>query len=111
MMKKLITAVIVLTSTSAWGSPIDWSQAELVAQRFSESAAMQHVLPQQWLRVERMGESATHGYAPFYVFNRADGNGFVIVAGDDAAPSVLGYSTQGSFGDPVPLWTDWRIPG
>ena len=97
MMKKLITAVIVLTSTSAWGSPIDWSQAELVAQRFSESAAMQHVLPQQWLRVERMGESATHGYAPFYVFNRADGNGFVIVAGDDAAPSVLGYSTQGSF--------------
>lgn len=32
---------------------------------------------------------------PYYVFNDTD-QGFVIIAGDDAVPSVLGYSAQGS---------------
>lgn len=33
----------------------------------------------------------------FYVFNRTDGNGFVIVAGDDVALPILGYSYANSF--------------
>ena len=32
---------------------------------------------------------------PYYVFNDTD-RGFVIISGDDATPSVLGYSLQGS---------------
>ena len=35
------------------------------------------------------------GAQPYYVFNDTE-QGFVIISGDDAAPSVLGYSTQGS---------------
>lgn len=34
-------------------------------------------------------------YAPYYIFNNEDG-GFVIVAGDDCATPILGYSTEGS---------------
>ncbi len=95
-MKKLITAVIVLTTTSAWGSPIDWAQAEMVAERFTQSAVT--LTPSAKLqRVVRKGTAASDAGAPLYVFNRAGGNGFVIVAGDDAATPVLGYSTQGAF--------------
>lgn len=32
--------------------------------------------------------------SPFYLFNAADGRGFVIVAGDDAMGEVLAYSTE-----------------
>lgn len=34
--------------------------------------------------------------SPFYIFNDNDGNGFVIVAGDDKLPEILGYSDCGS---------------
>ena len=33
----------------------------------------------------------------FYVFNRTDSKGFIIVAGDDVAMPVLGYSFENSF--------------
>ena len=32
--------------------------------------------------------------SPYYLFNAADGRGFVIVAGDDAMGEVLAYSTE-----------------
>lgn len=35
--------------------------------------------------------------SPYYVFNAADNNGFVIVAGDDRSPRILGYSDKGEF--------------
>ena len=39
-----------------------------------------------------------------YAFNINDGNGFVIVSGDDVAVPVLGYSDNGSFNaDSIPL--------
>lgn len=36
----------------------------------------------------------------YYVFNNGKSNGYVIVAGDDRAVPVLGYSDEGSF-DPA----------
>lgn len=46
------------------------------------------------------GESAatrSNSDPAFYVFNRTDAPGFVIVAGDDAAVPLLGYSSEGKF--------------
>lgn len=34
---------------------------------------------------------------PYYIFNTADGGGFVIVSGDDRLPAVVGYSTEGAW--------------
>ncbi|MDE6791841.1 MAG: C10 family peptidase, partial [Muribaculaceae bacterium] len=34
---------------------------------------------------------------PYYAFNAADDNGFVIISGDDRFSKVLGYSDRGSF--------------
>lgn len=41
--------------------------------------------------------AAQEADAPYYVFNRGEGNGFVIVSGNDAMGTVLGYSNTGTF--------------
>lgn len=90
MIKKLFSAIMILAAIQAWSNPIDWNQAQRVATQFAQSDA-------QWTHVARSGVIAGNGNAPLYVFNRADGRGFVIVAGDDAAIPILGYSTEGAF--------------
>ena len=37
-----------------------------------------------------------NGNAPYYVFNSSDGNGYVIVSGDERAREILGYSETGN---------------
>ena len=93
----LITiALMVSVGISAWGSPIDWTKAEAVATRFAQTS-MSQSSNAQWQRVARKGMATPGANAPLYVFNRADGHGFVIVAGDDAAVPILGYSDEGAF--------------
>ena len=88
-------AIILLTPLSALGNPIDWSQAEAVASQFAKSK-MSPSSVNRWLRVQK-DSPASAGHELLYIFNHADGHGFVIVAGDDAAIPVLGYSNEGSF--------------
>ena len=47
---------------------------------------------------------------PYYIFNTEGGQGFVIIAGDDRAETILGYTDQGTF-DPtnVPEGLDWLL--
>ena len=46
----------------------------------------------------------------FYVFNRAENNGYVIASADDCAESVLGYSEQGKFlPDQLPCNMRWFL--
>ncbi len=96
MIKRLFTAIMVLASIQAWGNPIDWNQAEMEATRFAQSG-VSRTGDVQWNRVVRNDVISSNGQVPLYVLNRADGNGFVIVAGDDAAIPILGYSTEGTF--------------
>ena len=66
----------------------------MIATSFSKSAQWQQAAP-QWHRVGR--NAPVTATAPYYVFNNADGKGFVIVSGDDAAAPILGYATCGKF--------------
>lgn len=46
----------------------------------------------------------------FYVFNSGIDEGFIIVSGDDRLPSVLGYSTTGSFdSSSLPPALEWML--
>jgi len=38
-----------------------------------------------------------NGNVYYYVFNKGEDNGFVIVSGDDRAKEILGYSDSGNF--------------
>ncbi len=57
-----------------------------------------------------LGTTATPDKAAYYVFNAGTANGgFVIVAGDDRVPAILGYSDRGAFdaSDVPPVLQEW----
>ena len=87
----------LMAIVSAWGESINESQALSIAKRF----AVDHKLPSTSLKLEHKAThmNATTGgnKAAYYVFNASNKGGFVIVAGDDRAPAVLGYSDKGTF--------------
>ena len=85
-MKKLLLllSVFALCSQGVNAESITAAQAEVIAkQQFSASSA------KMTLSYAAMG---TRGQADYYVFNRGNNEGFVIVSGDDVAGPVLGYS-------------------
>lgn len=91
-------ALLLLASlcgqSSANAKSINVEEAELLAYSFWGKTAP---------RKTRALASVSFGKnGAFYVFNNEDG-GFVIIAGNDAVPAVLGYSENGSFdGNDVP---------
>lgn len=88
------------------------------AQRVSESAARQTAA--QFFAEKSSRSSASSGSLSlqlaytaqdnhFYIFNRGQQDGFVIVAGDERLPQVLGYGNTGAFTSsdiPLPM-QDW----
>lgn len=76
-------------------------QARQAATRFWQSApATRGGVPPSWQLVRDSENSATRstGADPaYYVFDNTAGPGFVIVAGDDVAMPVLGYSFDSEF--------------
>ena len=95
-----------------WAGSITESQAKAVAENFlaSHGALTTRLITAH--KAPRMGATPTSSQAAYYVFNGERSNtGFIIVAGDDRAPAVLGYSDSGSFdANDVPLamqaWLD-----
>ncbi|MGN1264384.1 MAG: C10 family peptidase [Muribaculaceae bacterium] len=73
---------------------IDTNTAQTIAKRFGrENSALRATRTQS---TPELAYTATNnGDVLYYVFNQ--GNGFTIVAGDDCAAQVLGYSDEGNF--------------
>ena len=84
---------LFVTFTSLAGA-INEKQAQQVAAKFMAS----HAIPSNNLIMAQKAPSlnASPDKAAYYVFNGNQG-GYVIVAGDDRAPAVLGYSDRGTF--------------
>ncbi|MBR3455603.1 MAG: C10 family peptidase [Bacteroidaceae bacterium] len=56
------------------------------------------VVPTENLTAEVRSRLSNLSYTPaFYVFNAEDGQGFVIVSGDERMPEVMAYSRNGQF--------------
>ena len=71
-----------------WAGPVDEATALKVARNvFMMNAPTKAA-------VELQNVSAEAGFDNLYIFNVKDGEGFVIVAGDDRACPVLAYSTE-----------------
>ena len=99
-MKRILSliALMVLLSFSASADRVDTEQAAERARAFlsaRQSTARQVRLASVARRVKAVTDM---GY--YYIFNIGDGNGFVIVSGDDRTMPVLGYSDTGRF-DPA----------
>ncbi len=94
--KKLMMAALSATvSIVAIANPISESQALLVAKNILAGKSLSPIASQRGNRAP--GQATQQAY---YVFNAQASQGYVIVAGDDRVPAVLGYSDNGTF-DPA----------
>ncbi|MBR5655214.1 MAG: C10 family peptidase [Prevotella sp.] len=84
-MTKLKNTLLVLalaTTPLLHANPIDKAEARIIAQEFvGINDVSTDAVPQ----------------APYYVFSRGEGRGYVIVSGDDATTPIIGYTDQGDF--------------
>ncbi len=77
-------------------NPIDVERAKEIASTYVKDSSA----PRMVKRAMRRNILATDNQtdtAPFYIFSRGEGQGFVIVSGDDCLPEVLGYTESGDF--------------
>ena len=94
----LSTLALMLIGFSARAGSISEEQAKAKAQSFLQA---RHPLPSgkrlASARIPRQLHSTPTGQTALYVFNVGEKDGFIIVAGDDRARSILGYADSGSF--------------
>ena len=95
-MRIILVMMCLLAIGTAWAGPINESQARSIATNFMASHAMPSTNLRMAHKAPMKGATASNENAAYYVFN-ASGGGFVIVAGDDRAHPVLGYSDKGTF--------------
>ena len=91
-------ALSVLTVSA---KPITREQARQRAVSFmkqkGDARKLSAVVNQKKLAPGKAAVAASGGIAPYYVFDRGQGEGFLIVSGDDQTIDVLGYCDEGSF--------------
>ena len=79
---------------SAQAAPIDQQKARQLAEHFMLGRGAQ--LVREPMRIPGR-DNATPTQQPIYIFNATKEKGFVIVAGDDCAESILGYVEEGHY--------------
>ena len=96
-MKRTIFLLLALLSmTMGWSRPIDRRQALALATDFmARHGQTLRTQPSRMMRGKQMNDG--EGTATLYVFNTADGRGFVVVSGDDECDPILGYSLESSY--------------
>ena len=86
----LLTALIILCAGKAFSRQISYSEAYTIGADFIGKKS-----PSKTIARNNHPDCNT-AVSPYYIFNTNDGDGFVIVAGDTRAKSILAYSSTGS---------------
>ena len=90
---------------------ISEERALAVAQKFMKSNRSKHRNLVRWNGIrQNTNDGKYRSQEPYYIFTNSDSIGFVIVAGDDLARPILGYSADARLGDKdnLPLgMQDW----
>ena len=96
---RLFSTISILLSLAvlnvAVAAPVSEEQARSIAEQFMA----EHHLPSTDLSLANNSQrliASPSSPMPLYVFNAPEQGGYVIVAGDDRVPAVLGYSNSGS---------------
>ena len=94
-----LLASMLLATAAAWAAPITRKQAERYAVRhFQKTTPLRGERPPVLLYTSTgVPTRGNNDGKDFYVFGNPSGKGFVVVAGDDVVPPILGYSTTTTF--------------
>lgn len=100
----LLFLTISLLASTLSAKQVERSTAMAIAQSYLTKNSPKHMLgvnhsaaPKLKMAIEAKSQQ---GATDYYVFNNEGNNGYIIIAGDDRAVPVLGYSDEGSF-DPA----------
>lgn len=97
-MKKLASVFLMLGCLYANARQISPGEALTFASDFMNSAQLQSASGSKSMKpMKTPGINVEGQITPYYVFNRGESDGFVIISGDDRAPKILGYSDRGCF--------------
>lgn len=102
-MKRILTLILLLaTSLSMIGSPIDENTAKKLAENFwKENHIMAvrngKVFLDKTADAQFVNVAPQCGYSEFFIFNNNVGKGYVIIAADDCITPILGYSYENNF--------------
>ena len=110
----MLALVALVLPLAALAAPIKVEQAKAFATDFfAQSAASRSAASFElvWDGEEAGGRSTAE--PAFYLFNRTDAPGFVLVAGDDATTPILGYSFEHPFStiEGMPSNLRWWLNG
>ena len=112
MMKKtiLFLMTVVLTATSFHAAEVSESKALDIAKSFvNNGSATFKAMPGSTLKLAHAAKSVD-GKPDYYVFNRGDNDGFVVVSGEDRVQPVFGYCERGKFEiDKLPCNFKWWL--
>lgn len=117
MKKILLTLAVVLCGAmTMMAEPVSPQAAREAAAKFLQARGIQLRSEAMRAKSRAMGYGAERGEqaqaSPYYVFNAAAAQGFVVVSGDDCVGEnlVLGYTAQGSFdANTVPDNMQWWL--
>lgn len=83
---------------TVFGDHISEPQAQSIAARGMAALAKTHTRSATSPRLRLSYQQiADNGQADLYVYTPSEGEGFIIVAGDDCLPQIVGYSTDNRF--------------
>ena len=99
-MKKIYLTglLLLLTSLTITSAPVTPNRAKAIAAQYLIRVTEGHkVAPAaKTLSLAYTGKDAK-GQNTLYAFNYGRNEGFVIIAGDDRAPEILGYTDRGTY--------------
>ncbi|MDR1456428.1 MAG: C10 family peptidase, partial [Tannerella sp.] len=113
----LIWTLSILTFLPAWAERVDIEKAEKVARSYARTSPQ--LTSRRDFRHTRTVSRRVHRNRPglrsaqqqdepmYHVFTMNGNGGFIIIAGDDAAKPVLGYSEEGTYDESNPALAYW----
>lgn len=105
MKKNYLTLLsFMFIAIGSFALPVDKEQAKAIALHFMKEKGWEMAVaePVSCRPFSKKAKEANH-LQPLYVFNASDNKGFVVISGDDATESILGYCDDNSFNiDSIP---------
>ena len=97
-MKRLTLTLCLLAAIgSLMAGPVDQQKAQKLGAKFLSTTSLSQKNADIQLNLVSAAVDLQRGGTDYYVFNVKNGEGFVIVAGDDRVKPILAYSTTGQY--------------
>ena len=95
-MKRLTLTLCLLAAIgSLMAGPVDQQKAQKLGAKFLSTTAVSKRNAD--IQLNLVSAALDRSAVDYYVFNVSNGEGFVIVAGDDRVKPILAYSTTGQY--------------